>query len=163
MSIATVSKIDFSNHFLQRRTRRQWAPLTILATLLFLFSSPPWSTARAQDGREFNCSGSHKIKQWRDKSGRSWASWSQTILLKSGEAISAHCGFTDGHRFPLTDMGVYPAPLMYKMQKLAVWVYEGMGDTCSQGKLLILNEAVPSVVILTVYDSSSEVYKCSPK
>jgi hypothetical protein len=148
---------------LSRCAKRSSARLLFLIVSLLSVASQTFES-RAEEGeaRRFNCSAqdqsdskAYRLIQYLGSNKNFGASWGEEF--RAGQYAS--CGFTDGRRFSLTDVGLFIEKSAVVDKSVAV--YRGIGDHCSEGKLLIFNERTKLAMIIAVQTLDASRFRCS--
>jgi len=133
--------------------------ILFLQCLLSLVALP--LSAEENDRKEFNCSATddsnkkaYRLTQYAGDKGVQNATWGTEY--EAGKFAS--CGFTEGHKFKLTDMNLFSDRSAVVGKNMAT--YRGIGNHCSEGQLLLFNERSNIVVILNVHSAVSLKFQC---
>jgi hypothetical protein len=121
-------------------------------SILFVVALSQLPLLSAYADQMFSCSEQHRLTLYnRDAENRAF--WGQVL----SNQIVASCGFSEGHRYKNSDMGMFPSELAKK----GLWIYRGVGNACSEGQLLIFNGQTNKVMILRNYEFSSDIFQCT--
>lgn len=129
----------------------------LIGLIVASFSVPTF----AEEQRDYNCSQSnpifihnYRLRRYVANDGKSGASWGEEY--ERGKYAS--CGFVDGHKIKLTDLNLWEN--REAVADKNTWVYRGIGNSCSQGHLLMFNERTLSLLIVDVGTFVSTKYMC---
>ena len=155
---AVLGRVAELWRYIERRLMRLLS-LLVLSQMFFAFQTIP---SRADETIRFQCSHHdpsnskvYRIIQYLGSDQKFGASWGEEF--RKGQYAS--CGFTDGRKFLLTDMNLFVD--RSTVVDKSVVVYRGIGNHCSEGKLLIFNDRTKLVMILNVHDLTTEKYQCA--
>ena len=96
----------------------------------------------------------HFLNRYIANDGHLTAHWSEELSI----GVRAGCGFTDGNKTPLGSLALWADPAR---AKLAIFVYRGIGDHCSEMQLLIFNELASRVHIVKLSSGIVDSYQCN--
>jgi hypothetical protein len=127
----------------------------VLTSVILLYGP----AAIGADGTEYSCDEDRFFVQHGDRDGKPSASWGH-VIDSGGKKVRVSCGFVDGRTVRLGDMALFPDR---SKAESFVWVYRGIGNSCSQVELLIFNEATRQLSILNVSTMQKSTYRCERK
>ena len=113
------------------------------------------STSCASADAEFGCTEGRWLKFY-TSNGDHRAAWGTTLNIAE-KKVRASCGYSAGYEFKLRKLNLWTDG---EPADRGVWVYRGLGNTCSEGTLLIFNERTASVLVVKTSDFVSTSYKC---
>jgi len=124
------------------------------ATIALAFG---WIGVSAASAANYTCNDDRYLNQHDgtvQKPGASWGKW----ITSDGKKIRTSCGFVDGQAVRLGSLALFQDRT--KADSF-VWVYRGIGNSCSQLELLILNEVTQQVTIFNVSTAQKQTYQCA--
>jgi hypothetical protein len=122
-----------------------------------ILAAIPFSSIQAAVFEKYGCERGYFLDRWIGDNDKQDAHWSHNVELQSGGLVRAGGGYMDGHKIRLGDLAMWSDRTV---PEKGVWIYQGIGNSVTQLRILIFNEHTKKVLIVDVGAMTSDAYQC---